>query len=389
MMDESESILIINYEYPPLGGGAGTASRETARALAGMGHRVTVLTSAFAGLARDETADGVRVVRVAAARRRMDAGTPAEMALFAWNASRAAPALAREAGARTALCFFSIPGGIAGLRLRNATGLPYIVSLRGGDVPGFHPGALAAYHKLTLPLTRRIWRGAAAVTANAENLKQLALKTMPELDISVIPNGVDTVRFHPAAEALAPGNTALFVGRLNSQKGLDCLLRALAGVRAELPDDFRLILAGGGPEESRLKALARERGIDRLIEFRGWVPPEKIPEIYSEADVFVLPSRDEGMPNAALEALASGLPVITTDIQGCAAIVEHGVCGRIVPRTAEGEPVESELGRALIEMLNSNPDNRRAMSRAARARALTFSWENTARQFLELIKNQL
>jgi glycosyltransferase involved in cell wall biosynthesis len=95
------------------------------------------------------------------------------------------------------------------------------------------------------------------------------------------------------------------------------------------------------------------------------------------------------MPNAALEALASGLPVIATDIRGCAAAVEDGVSGRIVPRTPRGDPMEAELGQAIADMLNGSAETRREMSQAARDRATAFSWQSTARQFLELIRSRL
>ena len=305
---------MINYEYPPLGGGAGTATRETALALARLGHAVTVLTSGFRGLPPQENDGGVSVIRVPTLRRHAGHSTPFEMAVFTLSALRRAPAVAAAFRPDVAVCWFSIPSGIVGRRLLHRTGVPYMVSLRGGDVPGFHPGALAAWHRLTLPMTRGIWRSAAAVTTNADNLRQLALRVAPGLDITVIPNGVDTERFHPVAEKQPDParQTVLFVGRLNSQKGLDALLSALGRIRDRPPSDFHLVLAGAGPEENRLKEQAGKLGLSNMVEFRGWIPPERIPGIYREADFLVLPSRDEGMPNVALEAMASGLPVITT-----------------------------------------------------------------------------
>jgi glycosyltransferase involved in cell wall biosynthesis len=385
-MQRVARFLIINYEYPPLGGGAGTATRETARALVRQGHAAAVITTQFRGQPAREDDAGVQVFRVSARRRVQSTSTPAEMLSFLLSALRRAPAIARAFRPHAVVCYFSIPSGVAGLWLKKRLGLPYVVSLRGGDVPGFLPGAMATTHRLTLPLTRLVWRSAAAVTANSRNLRQLALRTMPGLDIPVIPNGVDTARFSPIVNKQFEGaaSTGLFVGRLNEQKGLDILIRALGSMRGDLAPAFRMILVGGGPEEARLKELAAKRQVAPFLDFRGWVTPESIADAYRAADFFVLPSRDEGMPNVALEALASGLPVIMTDIPGSDALVRNGENGWLVSRAPGGGPDEAGLAHALNTMIHAGPDTRRSMSAAARARAETFSWDAAAHSLAAL-----
>jgi len=383
--------LLINYEYPPLGGGAGTATREIARALARQGHAAAVVTTQFKGQPAVEDDGGAAVYRLPARRRAQSTSAPAEMLSFLASALRRAPGIANEFQPHAAICFFSIPSGVAGLWLKKKLGLPYIVSLRGGDVPGFMPGAMAATHALTMPVTRMVWRNAAAVTANSENLKQLALRTMPDLDIPVIPNGVDTEKFHPVAdrEQSNTARTALFTGRLNEQKGLDILVRALGRAHADLPAGFRMILAGGGPEQERLQTLARAHRVDGIVEFRGWVNPADIPGVYREADFFVLPSRDEGMPNAALEALASGLPVVMTRIPGSEALVRNAENGALLPRAAGGGPDEEALAQALRRFAALPPEEHARMAAAARAQAMRFSWDSAANAMARLCEQRM
>ena len=386
MKDRGKKLLLINYEFPPLGGGAGTATRETAAALVRQGHEVAVLTGGFGDLPAEEDVLGARVVRVPSRRRQAGSSTPFEMISFVLAAMRRAPLLVKELQPAAAVCFFSIPSGIVGMRLLATMKLPYIVSLRGGDVPGFHPGAMAAWHRLTLPLTRRIWSRASAVTANSQNLADLAHLTMPELDVPVIPNGVDTNVFHPADEpSSAPEIRALFLGRLNTQKGLDHLLYAMAETEQAWPVGLSLIIAGSGPEEQRLKSISRALGLDAHVIFKGRVAPGDVPALYREADFFVLPSLDEGMPNVALEAMASALPVVATDIDGCTALVEHGRSGYIVPRGGDCAPEHEPLSRAVLDLALMDPGQRRNMGMNGRARAGSFSWDETARALAALL----
>ncbi|MGB9885738.1 MAG: glycosyltransferase family 4 protein [Moorellales bacterium] len=150
----------------------------------------------------------------------------------------------------------------------------------------------------------------------------------------VIPNGVDVSRYEPkkrrpdASIQPSGGVTLAFVGRLTKQKGLDLLLRALYYVAAELPKvGFRLLLVGDGPDRPVLEALARDLGLADKICFLGF--RDDVPDILARSDIFVLPSRYEGMPYALLEAMAASLPVIATDVGENAALLEGA--GIVVP----------------------------------------------------------
>lgn len=382
----SVDILLLNYEFPPLGGGAGTASWETSRALVRAGCSVTVVTSAFSDLPVDESSDGVRILRIPVRRRRMDTATPIEMSSFVLSALRRVPRIVREVRPHVLLCFFSIPSGIIGWRVRRTHGIPYIISLRGGDVPGLLPEVLSTYHRLTMPITKTVWRDAAAVSTNAVNLRDLALRVMPDLDVAVIPNGVDMDRFHPPAVRNSDASpVALFSGRFNIQKGLGPLLTAIHSVKDQLPAGFRLILVGTGPEEPMLRKMSADFQLENMLDFRGWLTREQMPAAYREADFFVLPSLDEGMPNVILEAMASGLPVITTDIPGCLALVEHDRNGIIVRRGASDLPDVSALAAALLR-LASDAAARRAMADESLRRAREFSWDSVAQRYIEIIQ---
>jgi glycosyltransferase involved in cell wall biosynthesis len=160
-------ILVINSEYPPIGGGASNASANLARCLAAFGHEVAVLTAHFGDLPRLETQDGVTVHRIPALRRKQDRSGALEQLAFILYASLWTLVWSRQNRPNVTLAFFGMPSGAVAWLLKMVYKIPYIVSLRGGDVPGFRPYDFKTFHKLIGPFLRVIWHGASAVIANS------------------------------------------------------------------------------------------------------------------------------------------------------------------------------------------------------------------------------
>jgi glycosyltransferase involved in cell wall biosynthesis len=369
-------ILLVNSEYPPIGGGAGNASAHLAQALAGRGEEVTVLTVRFGALPAVEQQGSVRVVRVSGLRRRADRSGAVEQASFMLAGAVGARRLVRSWRPDVALAFFGVPGGAVALHLRAALRIPYVVSLRGGDVPGFRPYDFALYHRLMAPLIRRVWHRARAVVANSQGLRQLAAGFDPGVSIDVVPNGVDLARFAVTDRRWEPARM-LFVGRVVYQKGLDLLLEALAGL-TDLP--WELVVAGDGSQREPLRGRARDLAIEERIRFAGWLSGDGILLAYREANLFVFPSRHEGMPNAVLEAMAAGLPVIASRIAGNEELVESGKTGMLVP----AEDVAA-LRQALAALL---PDGRRRASMGAAGRVRVeerYTWGRAAEAYQSLL----
>jgi glycosyltransferase involved in cell wall biosynthesis len=196
----------------------------------------------------------------------------------------------------------------------------------------------------------------------------IAREGIPRSKVVVIPNAVDLERFRPGDRAEARARLGLpadafvvaCVARLHPQKGHRYLFDALAAVRAQIPG-IVCVMAGEGALRSDLEAEVQRQGLGRECQFRGVMDP--VQPLYDAADVIVLPSLYEGMPNVVLEAMAMGCPVIATAVEGSVDVVEHGVTGLLVP------PADSSaLGRALLELAGDSK-RRGAMGRAARAAA--------------------
>jgi len=376
-MEVRRRILIVNYEYPPLGGGGAVQSRHLAEALAKRGHVIHVLTAAWAALAREETLNGVHIHRIPALRRQAGRSNVLEMFSFLRLAWRYAPELARTYDIDIALVYFTLPCGPVGWRLSRTNDIPYVIALMGGDVPGFDPSALRWHHRLTGWAISALWRDAAAVIANAEGLAHLARRHAPTQSVDVIPAGA---HLDPVVPRQALDIELLFVGRLVSQKGCDILLAALSGLATH--HTWHLTIIGDGPARASLEAAAHRHGLNHRITFTGWRPADDIAQRH--ADIFVLPSRDEGLPSAVLEAMGRAMPVVATRIGGVPDLVTHGETGLLVP--AE-DPTSL---RAALQRLMEDPALRKRMGDAGRRRiGAHYTWSAAADRWAAVLEKAL
>jgi glycosyltransferase involved in cell wall biosynthesis len=142
--------------------------------------------------------------------------------------------------------------------------------------------------------------------------------------LHIVHCGIEPERYAPPAAA--KGKRLLFVGRLASVKGVPVLLSALQSLKERHPE-MRCTLIGDGPERARLKARAREMGLDGMTEFAGYKSQTEVAEALAQSDLFVLPSFAEGVPVVLMEAMAAGVPVVTTHVAGIPELVRDGVHG--------------------------------------------------------------
>ncbi|NLE37550.1 MAG: glycosyltransferase [Pirellulaceae bacterium] len=158
---------------------------------------------------------------------------------------------------------------------------------------------------------------------------------LPEASLVVIPNGIDLQRYQNAVPAdlrdvgiVSERRLVTYIGRLDAQKGLEWLLRGARSWLADAPD-CDLALVGQGPQRSALERLAAEEGISDRVQFLGF--RADVPALLARSSLLVLPSRWEGMPNVVLEAMAAGLPVVATDVEGVAELLGDDADGQVVP----------------------------------------------------------
>ncbi|MDD5083575.1 MAG: glycosyltransferase family 4 protein [Candidatus Moranbacteria bacterium] len=378
-------ILFLNYEYPPLGGGAANATAYLLDEFSRMsGVEVNLITSSIdSQYHRECIGEHIVIHRLPIGKnaKSLHFQSVKDLFVYTWKSYRFAKALLKKEKIDVAQAFFTVPCGLVAWKLHREFRVPYVVSLRGSDVPGYSDRFDFLYPFIR-PIARAIWRGAAAVVSNSQGLKDLAHKTSLQQEIGIIHNGVDTEHFFPKQKAsLEDLNTlhlTLGASRLTDRKGIRYLIEAIHLLKEEYT--FMLKVIGEGNAKARLEQLVSEYGLESQVTFVGRIPREETLRYYQEADMFVLPSLNEGMSNAMLEALSCGLPIITTRTGGAEELVQEGENGLLIRKRDA-----KDVARAL-RMLAQDVALRERMGEKSRALAESMSWKNIAQQYAEVYK---
>ena len=273
--------------------------------------------------------------------------------------------------ANWAIC--GVMAGIVG-RLR---GKPVVTTLRGSDV------ARAARSRLDRMILGLAVRNSRIVICVSEAMADRLKTQFPHraADIHACLNGADDAFFQ--VDKVGSGDMdlrVLAVGNLIRLKGFDVLIEAIA--RARHRERMHVRIVGAGPEREPLLAQAASRGVSSCFTFVGAVPATDMPKLFSEADVFVLSSRSEGRPNVVVEALAAGLPVISTDLEGVQGMVRDGDTGWLVA-IDDADALAVALDRTAADRVELQRRGERAR---AFARARIGTWADTARCYAALFR---
>lgn len=367
------NFLLINYEYPPIGGGAGNATHFMGKALAKLNHEVTILTTGWENQIGQSEEQNVRLYKLDARRSDPSAASTFEKLHFIWKAKTVLPTILQDRQIEAVIIYFTIPCGLLASYLKN---IPYVISLRGGDVPGLVP-EINWIHRLIRPWRRKILSKAKAVIANAEGLADLSRKADP-FPVGIIPNGVDTEFFkpNPSPKKKSEQTDFLFVGRFHPQKNLHVLLEQISRLKQESNKPFQLHLVGSGPLETELKQHAIQLNLKDEIRWHGWLDKESLRDLHQRCHVFINPSHYEGLPNAVLEAMASGLLIVVSDIPGNLDLISNGA-GYVYPH----QNTQAMFDQILSAHEHPNHD----FAGAARKRAEEkYSWNIVARRYAAL-----
>jgi glycosyltransferase involved in cell wall biosynthesis len=305
------------------------------------------------------------------------------MLSFVMTARQQLPAIVRDFKCDGVICFFTLPCGPAAWSTWKKTGVPYAISLRGGDVPGLVP-SIDWIHHILAPLRRAILRNAVSIVANSEGLQQLS-HTHDPFPVKVIPNGVNTRRFQPNAETRVGGAfRVLAVGRLQEQKNHAFALHVLANVRRRIAQRLEYHVVGDGPLRDELERLARQLNLGDDIAWHGWVPRERLAEIYRSSDCLLHPTLYEGMPNAVLEAMAAGLPVVASAVPGNSDLVADGQTGYTC---AVGDA--ARFSDSLIKLAGDSALRQSFGYAARRVVEADYSWDAVSRRYADIFRQKV
>ncbi len=359
-------ILHVYKDYFPVLGGIENHVRTLAELQVAANHKVTVLVTNPGGQPAKEMINGVEVMRLP--RLATVASTPLSFHF---------PAAIRRLKPDITHLQFPYPVGEVS-QLIAARERPFVVSYQADVV------RQKTILRLYRPLMERMLNQAGMILANSERYLETSTYLSARKDrCRIVVLSVDPEPFENAEPLVPKGEkpVVLFVGKHRYYKGLDDLIRAVAGL------DVHLLIGGEGPLRKDLEHLVFKLGLERQAQFVGEVADADLPGLYASADIFVLPanSRAEAFGIVLLEAMASGLPCVTTELgTGTSYVVQDGITGLVVP------PRTPEALRSAIEILMSDPVLRRRFGQAGRERVRTvFTPERLHKQVMEIYDDVL
>nr|WP_200900398.1 glycosyltransferase family 4 protein [Rubrobacter aplysinae] len=277
---------------------------------------------------------------------------------------------------------YGYPTGLAALEASAETGVPNVVSIQGGD--GHWVGSCCGTHARAM---QAVLGHAGALLIGSRSFAEEVHENhgVPPDSFMVIPGAVDTRRFHPADERVVgrvpESPTLLYHGRVDARKGILDLLRAMSLLSEEGRNDFGLVVSGIGPDVESAKDLASDLGLSGRVEFAGYTPYDETPEVYRKAEVFVSPTHAEGFSNTILEAMATGLPIVSTRAVGVVDCLTDGEDALLV-EPGDHEALASSIGRVL-----DDPGLRRRLAENALAEARNvYAWPAIAERIQEVYR---
>ncbi len=295
-------------------------------------HEVCVLTSQGMDLAREETVNGVRIIRVPVFFRHLSAAAnmPSMLAYLPMGIAQGRRLLAEEPF-DVINTHFALPSGPVGDALARRGGIPNVLSVHGGDL--YDPSKWSSPHRHA-PLrawVRRLLMNADRVVAQSGNTRDNVHRYYEKgLAVDLIPLGIKAPLPGVAQRArygLAPEHLLLVtVGRLVARKAVDRLI----ALQARLPAHAHLLIIGTGPEKAALQHCAAEAGVAERVHFLGQLPEEEKFAVLRMSDLYVSTSQHEGFGLVFIEAMACGLPVICYDHGGQTDFLANGVTGRLL-----------------------------------------------------------
>ncbi len=371
---------MLNNEYPPLGGGQGNANKYLFEQFVKDFPEISIdiITSSVDKYEKKEYSTGsIYFLNIGKKNKNHHHQNVKDLVLYSLESFFFARNLIKRNKYDLTIAWASVPSGFISYLLKKIYRTPYLVLLRGPDVP-FHEKKWHYLDKYLLQhLSPLIWKNAGHVIANSQVLKEQAETVAHNTNIKVIPNGIDSNFFIPIPKLPQQNEIKLLsVGRVSKIKGFDLVINAIP-----MLTDFNIsyLIVGDGPERKNLENLKKELFLEHKVVISGIKSKQELKDIYNSSDIFILPSYNEGMSNALLEAMACGLAVIVSDTGGTQELINNGQNGLIFKKGNIDELCNC------IGLLLKDENKKNQLGINARKTAEIFSWESVAFEYKKLI----
>lgn len=308
------NIIVLNYEFPPIGGGAAPVSQDLAVQLSERGHNVTVVTMGYAQLPAVEVIKGVQVYRLKCWRRHKGSCKPWEQLTYLLAVRKFMRKHMRDHEYDICHAHFVIPTGEVAKWIKEKYGIPYIITAHGSDVEGHQrKRSMVIMHQALRKSWRRIVQQAEKVVAPSAYLMDLMNKNFSISRYVYIPNGVDYKRFHAISQWEDKEKIILVMGRLQRFKNVQTIIEALSMIEL---GEWEVEILGEGPYYETLNGMVASAGLERKVKFRGWVDhgSEEQLNYLRRASVYISSSQFENCPMSVIESIAAGCRPLLSDI---------------------------------------------------------------------------
>ncbi|HEY4499594.1 MAG TPA: glycosyltransferase family 4 protein [Candidatus Paceibacterota bacterium] len=364
-MPSEKSVAVFSFAYSPFEGGAEIAAREIITRLPKIHWKIFTHRFDARWSSEESLSDHVEIIRCGSGRRyavqegstTQYYGRLLDKITYIIRVYRAAERFHREQPFRAIWAMMASYGGIAALffKFRHPT-IPFLVSLQEGDSPEH-----LRFGKLGLVgfFWKRILRKADYIQVISSYLRDFAIARGARCPIEIVPNGVDWERFQIIVReekiselkqrlGITDEYVILTTSRLVHKNGTDILIRAMQLLRRNLPN-VKCVIVGDGPERNQLSDLTQKLKLESNIQFVGQVPQKEIPYYFQITDVFIRPSRSEGLGSSFLEAMAAGIPIVATPVGGIVDFLKDGETG-FVTKVDDPSDCAIQLQRALTNV---------------------------------------
>ena len=289
------NILVLNYEYPPIGGGGAAVCKDICELAAKEGHGITVVTMGYRALPLQETINGVNIHRIKCFRTSQRVCHPWEQLSYCISAYKYITRKLDINSFDFIHCHFIIPTGLLALWLNKKYGIKYIVTAHGSDVIGHNKSRFTLLYKLVKPGWIKILNRASTVTAPSQYLVNKIKKSYKDLDVTMIPNGIHIEKYTSKPKE----KYILVLSRLQESKGIQDLIEACSHIDMK---EWVVKILGDGPFKKDLEDLVKSKGLENVVFFYGHIDGNKKLDYLSRAGCFFSGSRFESFAMSVLEA---------------------------------------------------------------------------------------
>jgi L-malate glycosyltransferase len=379
--------MIINYEYPPIGGGGGFVTRDINEHMAALGHDVTVITSHYKDLPKREIVNGVEILRVPVFfRSKMEVANMPSMACYIPAGIFKALLNSRIKKYDIINTHFAVPSGPVGFLLSKILKVPNVLTIHGGDI--FDPSKGSSPHRTPVvkQAVRYLMQSADRVVAQSNDTMKNAKRYYDlERKIDIIPLGIRKPVYHKQNREYfgIENDIILFctIGRLVKRKNIEETLSILSGMTESLK--FQFLIIGDGPEKANLQIMALRLGLEKKVLFLGNVSDEVKFQLLYLSDCYLSTALHEGFGLVFLEAMECGLPIICYNRGGHNDFLIDGVTGYLV------EFGDKKTYHEKILNLANNLELKSSISSHNRKHVRKYYIDSCAENYLSLFENIL